>query len=90
MLGSLQLAKHEGEMALQSLREAVQLREGAGAQSWELAHARELLGEALEGSGQVAAGQSMLQQALAYLQTQLGPNHPETLRVIQETRTISR
>jgi hypothetical protein len=31
-----------------------------------------------------------LQQALAYLQTQLGPNHPETLRVIQETRTISR
>jgi eukaryotic-like serine/threonine-protein kinase len=90
MLGSLQLAQHQGEMALKSLREAVQLREGAGAQSWELAHARELFGEALEESGQVAAGQSMLQQALAYLQTQLGPNHPETLRVIQETRTISR
>jgi eukaryotic-like serine/threonine-protein kinase len=46
MLGGMQLKKQQGATAVQSLTEAMKLREGAGPQSWELAHVRALLAEA--------------------------------------------
>jgi hypothetical protein len=66
---------------VKSLQEAVRLREASGGQSWELAHARALLGETLEKSGQVAGGRVLLHQALQFLEKQLGADHPETLHV---------
>ena len=83
MLGSLQLARHRSEAALDPLIEAVHLRERGGSQSWELAHARELLGEALHAAGQTKQAREVLQLAMELLQKQLGPNHPETVRVRQ-------
>jgi eukaryotic-like serine/threonine-protein kinase len=80
-LGSLQLAGHQRDAGMKSLQEAVRLREASGGQSWELAHVRALLGEALEKSGQVAGGRVLLHQALQFLEKQLGADHPETLHV---------
>jgi len=80
MLGTMQLADHETPEALGSLREAVQLREHAGAQSWELAQARERLGEALQASGDTANAVAMLSQAATMLEAQLGADPPETVR----------
>jgi len=53
----------------------------AGPQSWELAHARGLLGQALLASGHVAEGRAVLQQALVVLSDRLGPQHPETRQI---------
>lgn len=80
VLGSLQFAQHRSIAAIGSLTEAVHLREQAGNQSWELAHARELLGETLQASGQTKQARDLLRLAIDLLQTQLGPDHPETIR----------
>jgi tetratricopeptide (TPR) repeat protein len=80
MLGTMQLEGRQIPDALSSLREAVQLREHAGAQSWELAQARERLGEALQASGDTAGAVAMLEQAASMLEAQLGSDHPETVR----------
>ena len=81
LLASIRLRQHDNGSAAQSLKEAVSLREVAGPQSWELAHARGLLGQALVASGHVAEGRAVLQQALAVLSDRLGPDHPETRQV---------
>ena len=67
--------------AAELLKEAVTIRAAAAPQSWELAHARGLLGQALIAGGQVAEGRIVLQQALAVLAPQLGSDHPETVQV---------
>jgi hypothetical protein len=83
MLGALQLAQHRSDAGIGPLTEAVHLRERTGSQSWELAHARELLGEALQASGRTKEARDVLQLAIDLLQEQLGPEHPETIRVRQ-------
>ena len=83
LLAGIQLRQRESGSAVQSLKEAVSLREVAGPQSWELAHARGLLGQALVASGHVAEGRAVLQQALAVLSDRLGPDHPETRQVLR-------
>jgi eukaryotic-like serine/threonine-protein kinase len=65
--------------AVPVLREAVQLRETfLWPQSWELAEARERLGAAL--GANTPAGKDLLEQALRALVSQLGEQHPLTLR----------
>ena len=83
LLGRIQLARHENKAALESLREAVELCAAGAAGSWELAHARELLGETLQATGDSQAAKSILQQAVGVLRSQLGPEHPETIRARQ-------
>lgn len=62
-----------------ALREAVSIRETNPDDLWELAQARERLGEALAKSGSPAAP-ALLKKASADLEAQLGANHPQTLR----------
>jgi len=78
-----QSARHDRKAVLASLKEAVALREGVAPGSWELAHARELLGEALQADGQAEAAERVLQQSVSVLRTQLGAEHPETIRAEQ-------
>jgi hypothetical protein len=61
------------------LREAVAIRERAPDDIWELAQARERLGESLAASGSSEAP-AVLKKAGSDLESQLGVNHPQTLR----------
>ncbi len=62
------------------LEEAVKLREQVmWDQSWELAEARARLGEAQVASGK-PEGKDLIEQSIKTLQTQLGPDHPQTAR----------
>jgi tetratricopeptide (TPR) repeat protein len=78
-LGETDLALGQPQEARTLLAEAVLLRGKNSPQSWDLAEARERLGEALaavrDGGARV-----LLQQAAGTLETQLGANHPQTLR----------
>jgi hypothetical protein len=66
---------------LASLQEAVAMRESTGIQDWELGKARERLGEALAASGSNAASSATLRRAKELLESQLGVDHPEVIRV---------
>jgi hypothetical protein len=74
---------------LSPLREAVALREGTWDQSFDLAEARERLGEALAANGDAQA-RALLQQAATTLASQLGAAHPQTLRAEQALARLSR
>ncbi len=72
-----QLGKMEGATA--TLKEAVAIREKSPDDVWELAQARERLGETLARSGSAAAP-DLLKGAAHDLESQLGADHPQTLR----------
>ena len=78
-LGETELTRGRPSEARAPLAEAVRLREKNGPQAWDLAEARERLGEALAALGDGEA-RTMLQQAASTLEAQLGANHPLTLR----------
>ena len=78
-LGEVDLTLGQAQAALAPLHEAVTLREKSWSQSWELAEARERWGEALAASGDGQA-RSVLKDATTTLETQLGADHPQTLR----------
>ena len=78
-LGETELARGDPREARVPLAEAVALRAKNGSQSWDLAEARERLGEALAASGDRGA-RALLRQAANTLESQLGANHPQTLR----------
>ncbi|MEP6549129.1 MAG: protein kinase [Gammaproteobacteria bacterium] len=78
-LGDVQLSKSEIQQAAATLREAVALREKSPDDTWELAQARERLAETLARTGSDAAP-AMLRKAEHDLESQLGANHPQTLR----------
>jgi eukaryotic-like serine/threonine-protein kinase len=78
--GRLALARHQNAAALESLKEAVKLRENGAPRSWELARTRELLGETLEATGDTAGARGILQKAATVLRDQLGAEHPQTIR----------
>jgi tetratricopeptide (TPR) repeat protein len=66
--------------AVALLEEAVKLREQVmWDQSWELAEARARLGEAQVASGK-SQGKDLIEQSMATLESQLGPDHPQTAR----------
>jgi len=79
-LGETELTRGRPQEARAPLAEAVALREKNGSQSWDLAEARERLGEALAALGDGGGARALLQQAASTLETQLGANHPQTLR----------
>jgi eukaryotic-like serine/threonine-protein kinase len=78
-LGDIELKVGENAAALVTLQEAVALREKYPGDLWELAQARERLGEALASNGGDAAP-AILKKAALELESQLGANHPQTLR----------
>lgn len=78
-LGTVESAQGRNADAETNLREAVSIREQTPDDIWELAQARERLGEALAKSGS-AEGSAMLKKASSDLESQLGSNHPQTLR----------
>ncbi|MEO8755804.1 MAG: hypothetical protein ABI624_24330, partial [Casimicrobiaceae bacterium] len=90
-LGDASTALHDPASATADLREAVQLRSAGWHENWELALARERLGEALASPGGAAdattEARTLLRDAATVLRDQLGPNHPETLR---GRRTLAR
>ena len=61
------------------VNEAVAIREKSPDDLWELAQARERLGETLLKAGSVAAP-DLSKNAAHDLETQLGADHPQTLR----------
>lgn len=78
-LGETDLTRGDPQQARAPLAEAVMLRAKNGSQAWDLAEARERLGEALAGLRDAGA-RPLLQQAADALEAQLGPNHPQTRR----------
>jgi non-specific serine/threonine protein kinase/serine/threonine-protein kinase len=78
-LGETELTRGRPREARAPLMEAVELRAKNGPQSWDLAEARERLGEALAALRDGGA-RALLQQAASTLETQLGASHPDTLR----------
>jgi tetratricopeptide (TPR) repeat protein len=77
--GDALIAQSKMSEAVPILAEAVRMREHLlWDQSWELAEARARLGEAL-GTEDPHARQ-LLAQAVAVLESQLGPQHPQTIR----------
>jgi eukaryotic-like serine/threonine-protein kinase len=78
--GDLLVKQRRAIEALPLLEEAVRLREQTmWPQSWELAEARARLGEALIAAGK-PQGRQLIEQSVATLHEQLGPDHPQTLR----------
>lgn len=78
-LGDAELHQNDIEPAKASLQEAVTLREKQPADSWELAEARERLGETLIKSGDPRGGE-LIKAAEHDLELELGADHPQTLR----------
>ncbi len=78
-LGSVDSALGRNSESVSLLREAVAIRERAPDDIWELAQAQERLGEALAASGSSEAP-AVLKKASSDLESQLGANHPQTLR----------
>lgn len=79
VLAESEFAQGRAREAIAPLREAIDLRGRSASSGWQMAQARERLGEALEGERQAGAS-GLLRQALASLSGELGENHPETLR----------
>ena len=78
-LGEAQLRRSEIPAAIATLRDALTLRQKNISDVWESALTRERLGEALEKAGDASAA-AVLKGAAADLESQLGANHPQTLR----------
>jgi hypothetical protein len=78
-MGDVELKQGEIASASITLQEAVAPREKYPDDTWELAEARERLGEALARGGSDAAP-AILEKAAHYLESQLGANRPQTLR----------
>jgi non-specific serine/threonine protein kinase/serine/threonine-protein kinase len=79
VLGDVQLRADHVQLASAALKEAVAIREKTSSDIWELAKARERLGEALA-RGHVEGAAELLQESAAALESQLGAAHPETIR----------
>jgi len=79
LLGEVFVLKGQAREAIPPLREAIAVGEMSGDSTWELAIARERLGEALAAT-RSAGAHDLLQQAFAALKEQLGAAHPETAR----------
>ncbi len=78
-LGDAQAHLGQIEQATATLKEAVAIREQTPEDLWELAQARERLGEALARAGRAAAP-ALLSRAAHDLEAQLGADHPQTMR----------
>jgi eukaryotic-like serine/threonine-protein kinase len=78
-LGECELASGKAAAAIEPLRESIAVLERFAASGFQVAEARERLGEALTSAGLPGAGDS-LQRAVGVLAAELGDSHPETVR----------
>jgi tetratricopeptide (TPR) repeat protein len=78
-VGEIDLAAGKPGDAVASLQEAVAVLSRFAASGWNVALARERLGEALIAAGQ-PGGADVLNQAVDVLSAELGDGHPETAR----------
>jgi non-specific serine/threonine protein kinase/serine/threonine-protein kinase len=78
-IGEIDLATGKPADAIGPLREAIAVLSRFAGSGWNVALARERLGEALLAAKQPGAA-DVLNQALAVLSAQLGETHPETIR----------
>ncbi len=80
VLGNVFMAQKQTGQAIGALKESVTLREKSTYPGWELAEARERLGEAYEAVGNARFSAVLLKEAAESLEVQLGADHPETVR----------
>jgi eukaryotic-like serine/threonine-protein kinase len=78
-LGEVELRGEHIQQASTAFREAVGIREKTSSDIWELAKARERLGEALARAHAEGAAE-LLERSTLELESQLGASHPETIR----------
>jgi eukaryotic-like serine/threonine-protein kinase len=78
-IGEIDLASGKPDDAVVSLQESVSILSRFAASGWNVASARERLGEALIAAKQPGAA-NLLNQAITVLNAQLGEDHPETAR----------
>jgi hypothetical protein len=78
-LGEVQLTQNPNT-AVAALRESLALREKVRQEGYQVAIARERLGEALCGGADTQQGAALLKEAAQSLQSQLGIDHPQTAR----------
>jgi non-specific serine/threonine protein kinase/serine/threonine-protein kinase len=79
ILGDVELSTGRVQQANTALQEAVQIRERTSGDTWELAEARERLGET-QAKGGFEGAADLLEKAARDLELQLGAAHPETVR----------
>ena len=79
ILGDVELSTGRVQQANTALLEAVRIRERISGETWELAEARERLGET-QAKGGVEGAADLLEKAAQELELQLGAAHPETVR----------
>jgi len=79
ILGDVELSTGRVQQANTALLEAVRIRERTSGDTWELAQARERLGET-QAKGGVEGAADLLEKAAQELESQLGAAHPETVR----------
>jgi hypothetical protein len=78
-MGEIDLATGKAGDAVGSLQEEIAVLSQFAESGWNVALARERLGEALIAAGQPGAA-AVLNQAVSVLSTELGEEHPETVR----------
>ena len=88
-LGEIDLSAHKPADAVGSLHEAVSILGRFAASGWNIAVARERLGEALVAAGQPGAADA-LNQAVRILSAELGDEHTETVRAKSALRALDR
>jgi hypothetical protein len=86
-LGEIDLSARKSVEAAESLREAVSILDGFAASGWNIAVARERLGEALSAAGQPGATEE-LTQAVRILSAEVGDEHRETARAKAALRAL--
>jgi hypothetical protein len=79
VLGEVEMRSEHLREAGAAFKEAVTIRARTSSDLWELARARERLGEALARSHAQGAAE-LLERSTADLESQLGASHPETIR----------
>jgi tetratricopeptide (TPR) repeat protein len=88
-LGEIDLSAGKPADAAESLREAISILSRFAASGWNVAVARERLGEALIAAGQPGAADA-LQQAVRVLSAELGDEHAETVRAKSALRALDK
>jgi tetratricopeptide (TPR) repeat protein len=88
-LGEIDLSVGKPVEAAESLREAVAILGRFAASGWNIAVARERLGEALSAGGQPGAAEA-LNQAVRVLSAELGEEHMETVRAKSALRALDK
>ncbi|MDB6158695.1 MAG: prkC [Gammaproteobacteria bacterium] len=88
-LGEIDLSAGRPAEAVESLHESISIRSRFAASGWNIAIARERLGEALSAAGQLGAVEA-LNQAVKVLSAEVGDEHTETVRAKSVLRALDK